>query len=194
MNVWCVGRNYAEHAKELGNDVPAEPLIFLKAGSCVTTGSTIALPAWSEDVHHELEIALQFDSKLNFSAAALALDLTERAAQNRLKAKGQPWTLAKSFRGACPLTASVSVGDVSSLRLWLKVNGELRQDGRATQMIFSPAVLREFVLERFPVEAGDWLLTGTPSGVGPLKRGDRLEAALEDDGARALITAQWTVV
>lgn len=193
MNIWCVGRNYADHAKELGNDVPSEPLIFLKAGRCVTTGEDISLPPWSTDVHHELEIALRFDGALALSAAALALDLTERAAQNRLKAKGQPWTLAKSFRGACPLTPAVPLQNFSDLRLWLKVNGELRQEGHSSHMIFSPETLRAFVVERFPVEKGDWLLTGTPAGVGPLHRGDVLEAALENKGL-SVINARWRIL
>lgn len=192
MNVWCVGRNYAEHAKELGNEVPSEPLIFLKAGSAVVHGAEIVLPAWAEDVHHELEIALRFGTDLRFDATALALDLTERAAQSRLKAKGQPWTLAKSFRGSCPMSAAIPFVP-GPLRLRLDIDGELRQSGSDEQMIFSPEALREFVLARFPVEPGDWLLTGTPAGVGPIRPGQVLDAVLEDGSGRRLLRQSWQV-
>ena len=193
MNFWCVGRNYADHAKELGHAVPSEPMIFLKAGSCLVEGPEIRLPAWPGEIHHELEIALQFSTSLNFAKMALALDLTDRVAQNRLKEKGQPWTLAKSFRGACPLSPAVPFRDPRALHLQLLVNGQIRQDGLGKDMIFDAATLKSFVLERFPVVPGDWLLTGTPAGVGALKPGDRLEASLSEKETRILQT-EWHVV
>lgn len=182
MNIWCVGRNYSEHAQELGNALPEEPLIFLKAGSCRTLGPTIHLPSWSKDVHHELEIAFQFNEDLNFSHVALALDLTERQRQAQLKAKGQPWTLAKSFTGACPMSdpmALASLGGLQGVLNWdfsLEVNGELRQKGRLSEMIFNLETLRIFVKSHFPVQPQDWLLTGTPAGVATLKNKDQLIA------------------
>jgi len=182
MNLWCVGRNYAEHAKELGNDVPKEPLIFLKAGSCITTTETIELPSWTAEVHHELEIAFQFGADLSFSRVALALDLTERKWQNQLKSKGHPWTLAKSFTGACPLSRAVelkSLPDWETLKTWdltLEVNGQIRQKGCGQEMVFDPWALSSYVRSHFPVKPQDWLLTGTPSGVGPLQKDDRLAA------------------
>ncbi|MBO9668419.1 MAG: fumarylacetoacetate hydrolase family protein, partial [Bdellovibrio sp.] len=169
QNIWAIGRNYAEHAKELGNEVPTEPLVFLKAGSCATLASKeIHLPAWAKDVHHEVEIALQFDENLQISAACVALDLTERTKQSQLKAKGQPWTLAKSFTESCPLSAFFPVNDLDELRnigIKLSVNGELRQNGNTEQMIFPYEKLIDFVRHHFPVMPGDLLLTGTPSGV-----------------------------
>src|SRR4051812_4963026 len=97
-NIWGVGRNYAGHAKELGNSVPAQPMIFLKAGSCATVNSTeIYLPSWTEDVHHEVELCLKLSQSLSVIEAAVALDLTERKAQSEAKKSGSPWTLAKSF-------------------------------------------------------------------------------------------------
>lgn len=105
-NIWAVGRNYAEHAKELGNQVPTEPLIFLKAGSCATiSAKDLHLPVDKKnttDVHHEVELALQFDDNLQIAAACVALDLTDRVRQDHLKSKGLPWTFAKSFKEACP--------------------------------------------------------------------------------------------
>lgn len=190
-NIWCVGRNYAEHAKELGNAVPTEPMFFLKAGSAVTTTESLAVPDWVQDPHYELEIAFQFGEDLRFSRVGLALDLTERSLQSQLKSKGHPWTLAKSFQGSCPLSELKPLrASVSEWGLRLRVNGELRQDGKSSQMLFSPELLREFALRHFPVVPGDLLLTGTPPGVGPLTKGDRLEAELSADG-KSVLRVAW---
>ena len=192
QNIWAIGRNYAEHAKELGNEVPSEPLVFLKAGSCATMNSDeIHLPSWAQDVHHEIEIALRFDDNLQIDSACLALDLTERTKQTQLKAKGQPWTLAKSFTEACPLSSFFAIEDLDDLRhvdIQLKVNGQIRQKGNTEQMIFPYEKLIDFVRQHFPVRPGDLLLTGTPSGVGPIQRGDVLEGELVGK-----ITHKWVV-
>ncbi|WP_374035262.1 fumarylacetoacetate hydrolase family protein [Bdellovibrio bacteriovorus] len=181
-NIWAVGRNYAEHAKELGNEVPTEPMIFLKAGSTATLAAKeLVVPAWMKEVHHEVELALQFDENLQIDEACIALDLTDRDKQNQLKSKGHPWTLAKSFKGATPLSAFFPVDDLEELKnleIILKINGETRQMGNTNQMIFSLENLIEFVRQHFPVESGDLLLTGTPAGVGPIRRGDALEAEI----------------
>lgn len=191
-NIWAIGRNYAEHAKELGNEVPTEPLIFLKAGStAVLNSSDFTLPAWATDVHHEVELALLFDDHLKVQKAAVALDLTERTLQAKLKAKGSPWTLAKSFTNSCPLSDFFevkSLQELQNLDLSLKVNGEVRQKGNTSQMIFSLEQQLAYVLQHFPVCPGDVLLTGTPSGVGALKRGDQLVAEVHGK-----IQKQWTV-
>lgn len=182
QNIWAVGRNYAEHAKELGNEVPSKPLIFLKAGSTSTIAAhELHLPSWTSELHHEIELALQFDENLQIDEACIALDLTDREMQNQLKAKGQPWTLAKSFKGACPLSAFFPVNDLedlSNLDLILKVNNETRQKGNTSQMIFKMEDLANFVRHHFPVAPGDLLLTGTPAGVGPLRKGDVLDAEI----------------
>jgi 2-keto-4-pentenoate hydratase/2-oxohepta-3-ene-1,7-dioic acid hydratase in catechol pathway len=191
-NIWAIGRNYAEHAKELGNEVPKEPLIFLKAGSSAVFASELTLPAWSQEVHHEIELALCFDNQFKIQSAALALDLTERHFQNLLKAKGSPWTLAKSFTGACPLSDFFpvkSLDELSALDIRLFINGELRQSGSTSQMIFSLQQQIDYVRAHFPVCAGDLLLTGTPSGVGPIKRGDRLRGELVGK-----MTKEWTIL
>lgn len=191
-NIWAIGRNYADHAKELGNAVPTRPLVFLKAGSSASVNSNeILLPWWTEDVHHEVELALKFGPGLNIVEGAVALDLTERKLQDELKKNGQPWTLAKSFSEACAISASFSIKNLDDYRdrgikLW--VNDELRQDGRTSQMIFSYEQVLDYVLERFPVCPGDYLLTGTPAGVGPLKDGDVVKAQFEGE-----ITHVWKV-
>lgn len=192
-NIWAVGRNYADHARELGNEVPSQPMIFLKAGSSASVnGNEILLPWWTEDVHHEVELALKFGPGLQIIEGAVALDLTERKLQNELKKAGHPWTLAKSFNEACAVSAFFTLknlDDVADRGVQLWVNDELRQDGRTSQMIFGLRTLVDYVLERFPVCPGDLLLTGTPAGVGPLRAGDVVKARIEDE-----ITHVWKVL
>jgi acylpyruvate hydrolase len=192
MNFWCVGRNYAEHAKELGNPLPLAPVIFLKSGSCLVRGDKIFLPQNSDEYHYELEIAFRFDANKNFDCVALALDLTNRTWQDQLKKQGQPWTLAKSFIGACPLSQDIQLTNFGQLKLQLELNQQIRQQGDATQMIFSPEFLRSYILKYLPVEPGDYLLTGTPAGVGALNKGDRLRGILMQN-QQILLEAQWTV-
>lgn len=179
QNIWCIGRNYAEHAHELGNSVPTTPLIFAKAVGCITHMTEVALPAHLEEVHHELELVLRFAAPLNpgtfcFDGVAIGLDLTDRKAQTQLKNQGQPWELAKSFINAAPLSDFLPIqeSDFAQLSLKLQVNGEIRQTGAVSQMIFSAVDIAKYVLARFPVRPGDYLFTGTPAGVGPLRRGD----------------------
>ena len=195
QNVWAVGRNYADHAKELNNPVPEseeDPLIFLKAGSSVVTnGAAFSLPQFSSDIHHECEIAFRFDARFELSQMTLALDLTAREVQAKLKEKQHPWTLAKSFKNSCPLGPLVDVPktlDLQQIAFTFKINGEVRQSGHSGDMIHSVAKLREYVLERFPVVEGDLLLTGTPKGVGLIRSGDLLEAEIP-----GLVTASWRV-
>lgn len=191
-NIWAVGRNFPEHAKEMNSPVPEKPLIFLKAGSSATVGSSeIWLPGWSQEVHFELELALRFDNFLRVKEAALALDLTERIQQAEAKRQGLPWTLAKSFDEACPMSPPFLFSSLETLkkkpyRLW--INDELKQETTAESMIFSLEYLIDYVQDLFPVCGGDFLLTGTPKGVGPLKVGDKVKVQMEGE-----ITHIWTV-
>lgn len=191
-NIWAVGRNYSDHAKELGNQVPSEPLFFLKAGSCASVNSTeIELPYWCEEVHHEVELALKLGSHLQVVEAAVCLDLTERKRQTEAKNKGLPWTLAKSFHNACAVSPFFMVRKLQDLedlpiRLW--VNDQLRQDGRTSQMIFGLEQILEYAKTHFPLCQGDLILTGTPAGVGPILPGDRVKAEIYGE-----ITHQWLV-
>lgn len=191
-NIWAIGRNFKEHAAEMNAPIPDRPLVFLKAGSSATVGSTeIWLPSWTEEVNFELELALRFDNFLRMKEAALALDLTERKQQLHAKNAGQPWTLAKSFDEACPITPPFLFSSLDAIRkkpyrLW--VNDELKQETSADQMIFSLEQCVEHVEEYFPVCGGDFLLTGTPAGVGPLKAGDKVKVQMEGE-----ITHFWTV-
>ncbi|MES2965517.1 MAG: fumarylacetoacetate hydrolase family protein [Bdellovibrionota bacterium] len=193
-NIWAVGRNYGEHAKELGNAVPSSdsaPMIFLKAGSTVVeNGATFPLPSNESEIHYECEIALRFGADLNFDGISIALDLTARQIQDQCKKEGKPWTIAKSFHASCPLGPIVALPsrDLQSLTFSLKVNEDVKQRGDAADMIHPIEKLRRYVLSTFPVCPGDLLLTGTPKGVGPLKSGDRLVAEIDD-----VVRAEWRV-
>jgi 2-keto-4-pentenoate hydratase/2-oxohepta-3-ene-1,7-dioic acid hydratase in catechol pathway len=194
-NIWAVGRNYSAHAKELGNAVQtsdADPMIFLKAGSSmVENGASFALPSFSNEINFEAEIAFRFGKGGQFSGLTIALDLTARDWQTKLKNQGHPWTLAKSFSNSCPLGPMVDLPkglNLDDLRFTLTVNGELRQKGHSRDMVHSPEKLRAYVASRFPVCEGDLLLTGTPEGVGVLAPGDVLRAEIT-----GLVNAAWTV-
>ncbi|HJQ40535.1 MAG TPA: fumarylacetoacetate hydrolase family protein [Thermoanaerobaculia bacterium] len=186
----CVGRNYAEHAKELGNEAPPEPIIFMKPPSALLDpGGTIVRPAASQMVHHEAELAIVIsreaknvkasdwrDYVLGFSCAN---DVTARDLQ---KKDGQ-FTRGKGFDTFCPIGPCIETElDVSNLRVTARVNGETRQDGSTSQMIFSCAFLVEFISAVMTLMPGDVILTGTPAGVGSLHAGDTVEVEIEGIG------------
>ncbi len=181
-NIWAVGRNYKKHAEELGNSVPQTPLIFLKAGSCIQASKdSLVFPEWVKDLHFELEVALQLDASLQPSKIALAIDFTERTLQSQLKEKGHPWTLAKSFSGACTITEWKPLSDLKLLEnvtFELKLNGKTRQKGHTGDMIFDAPTIVSYVKHHFPVCPRDVILTGTPEGVGSVEDSDILEVAL----------------
>ena len=198
-NVWAAGRNYTNHAKEMKVEIPAAPVIFLKSGSSIVSGSLLHLPEWASEIHHEVEFAFWVNEDLNFSHFTLALDLTARDAQNIAKQKGLPWTLAKSFTGACPLGPWVpleAVPNLESLQIELKINNETKQLGDFKDMIFTPAVLLNYIKKHFPVAPYDVILTGTPEGVGPLKSGDKIEAQIRDktqSSQQPILVCHWDV-
>ena len=194
--VVCIGRNYAEHIKELGNQTPDKPVIFIKpASAIVPSGGTIVIPNYSDDCHHEIELAVLIGkSAKNVTAAeapgyvsgyAVALDLTLRDVQSAQKSKGLPWEIAKAFDTSCPISDFVPAGQVTdpqNLQLKLTVSGEVRQDGNTRDMMRSIAELIAAASSYFTLEEGDILLTGTPSGVGRIASGDQLEASIEQVG------------
>jgi 2-keto-4-pentenoate hydratase/2-oxohepta-3-ene-1,7-dioic acid hydratase in catechol pathway len=189
----CVARNYRAHAKELGNDVPAEPMLFFKPpSSLLDPGGAIELPSrdLTSRVDYESEIALVIGARLRRASVeearaaifgvTLAFDVTARDLQ---KKDGQ-WWRAKGFDTFCPVGPVIVTGlDPSALALKAHLNGELKQDGHARDMIFPPAELLAFVSRAMTLEPGDVVLTGTPEGVGPLAPGDALEMSVEEVGA-----------
>ncbi|MDK2778419.1 MAG: fumarylacetoacetate hydrolase family protein [Pseudomonadota bacterium] len=188
----CVGRNYAEHAKELNNPVPSAPILFIKpADAAVALAPSFAIPADQGSVHHELEIAVLIGSRLRAAdehevAAAIAgvglgLDLTLRDVQARLKEKGHPWEVAKAFDGACPLTEFLradKVADWQAIALQLTRNGDRQQQGNSGDMLFPVLPLIAHMSRIFTLNPGDVIMTGTPAGVGPLQSGDELSLQL----------------
>ena len=191
--VVCVGRNYAEHARELNNPVPSEPLLFIKpATSVVPLARGFRLPTGRGAVHYETEIALLIGTPLSgtispadaagaIAGVGLALDLTLRELQDQLKAKGHPWERAKAFDAACPLSPFVRLEQAPALNampLQLMINGELRQQGSSAEMITPIIALLQHIAGVFTLLPGDVVITGTPAGVGVLNPGDELELAI----------------
>jgi 2-keto-4-pentenoate hydratase/2-oxohepta-3-ene-1,7-dioic acid hydratase in catechol pathway len=192
----CIGRNYADHIKELGNEMPERPILFMKPASCVIgEGDQIVIPPYSSDCHHEAELALLIGTggsaipvgeALNHIAGfGVAIDLTLRDVQTEQKKKGLPWEIAKGFDTACPLSAFIpaaSVSDPQDLRITLTVNGEPRQDGSTALMIHRLPELISYISAIFTLEPGDLILTGTPAGVGPIRSGDLVVAEIAQVG------------
>jgi 2-keto-4-pentenoate hydratase/2-oxohepta-3-ene-1,7-dioic acid hydratase in catechol pathway len=193
--VVCVGRNYAEHAKELNNDIPDSPLLFMKPSSSVVSfDDEITIPKGQGDVHHELELAILIGRTLKdannntaleaISGIGLALDLTLRDVQNQLKKKGHSWERAKAFDGACPLSSFLSLDTISNMEnidFCLYKNTICQQQGNSGDMLFSINELIVEITKIFTLNKGDVVLTGTPAGVSRLKNGDELRAVLGKD-------------
>lgn len=190
-NVWCVGRNYREHAAELGNEVPTSPLIFLKASSSIRALAAGPLAHGDEEFHHEAELVLLLGRAIplgglprhellaSVHGLGLGLDLTRRGYQSELKKQGLPWLLSKSFAGAAPVSDFVSEFDLERVEYSLAVNGERRQHARVSDMIFDVPRLLAFLASSHELHAGDLVFTGTPKGVGPMRRGDTFRLAFE---------------
>jgi 2-keto-4-pentenoate hydratase/2-oxohepta-3-ene-1,7-dioic acid hydratase in catechol pathway len=195
--ILAVGRNYADHIVEMGNPPSSPPVIFLKPPSAlVPDGGEIHLPAEAGEVHHEVELVavigrggrqIQADHALDHVMGfAVGLDMTLREVQAAAKKGGEPWSLAKGFDGAAPVspvTPREEVGDGSGLEISLKVNEAVRQHGNTSQMLRSVSELVAFCSRWITLEPGDLIFTGTPSGVGPIASGDVLLAEIERVGS-----------
>ena len=194
MKIICVGRNYVEHIKELNNEQPEDPVIFMKPETAVPLkNEPFFYPEFSQDVHHEVEILVkinrvgknideQFAHKY-YDEIGVGIDFTARDLQSKLKAKGLPWELAKGFNGSAPISGFVPKADfpdLKNLNFHLDVNGETRQRGNTSLMLFQIDYLISFVSRFFLLQQGDILFTGTPKGVGPVQIGDKLTAFIED--------------
>jgi 5-carboxymethyl-2-hydroxymuconate isomerase len=192
----CVGQNYKKHIEELKSTKSRDPLIFMKPSTSILhKGDSITLPDFSEEVHHETELALLIGKVAKnipegkwteyVEGVGIALDLTLRDVQNEAKKNGHPWTICKGFDGACPLstfTPLQKIRDIQNLRIQLYVNNDLRQDGFSGDMIWTVNELLVFISKIFTLERGDLILTGTPEGVGKLKSGDQLRATISEVG------------
>ena len=194
MKIICIGLNYRQHAAELGWSLPSEPVVFLKPDSALLKNNKpFFLPGFSDNIHYEVEVVIKI-SKLGKSIAAryahryfdevtLGIDITARDIQSRNSAAGYPWELSKGFDGAAPVGTFIPVStirDINSLDFRLDINSVTVQKSNTSDLIFSISEIIEYVSTFFTLKTGDLIFTGTPSGVGQLKRNDNLVAYLED--------------
>ena len=195
MKIIAIGRNYAEHAKELNNPVPTTPVIFMKPETALLKeNKPFYHPDFSEDVHHEIELVLKISKEGKhvsekfasgyYEEIGLGIDFTARDIQSRHKEKGLPWELAKAFDGSAPVSSFVpktKFESVYELDLRLDINGETRQHGNTRDLLFSFESIIAFVSQYITLKKGDLIFTGTPAGVSKVKIGDRLEGYLQDE-------------
>ncbi len=199
MKIFCVGRNYAKHAKELNNEVPTTPLIFMKPKTALLpNGLTFYYPEFSNDVHYEGEIVIRISKSIKslepsrvkdfIDGVSVGIDFTARDIQAKCKEKGHPWELAKSFDFSAAIGDFVEMDleEISKSEIKVLKNGEQVQHGSALDMIFDIPTLVSFISHRFTLHRGDLIYTGTPAGVGPIARGDVFEIYLNDK--RLLVT------
>jgi acylpyruvate hydrolase len=195
MKIIAIGRNYAEHAKELNNPVPTVPVIFMKPDTAILKDNKpFYHPDFSEDIHHEIEIVLKVSKEGKhigekfassyYEEIGLGIDFTARDIQNRHKEKGLPWELAKAFDGSAPISAFVpktKFANIYDINFKLDVSGETRQEGNTGNLLFSFESIIAFVSKYVTLKKGDLIFTGTPAGVSKVKVGDRLEGYLEGE-------------
>ena len=200
--ILCIGRNYAEHAREMNSPVPDRPVVFIKPTTALLANEgIIERPSYSKEMHHEVELVLVIakegknilapNAAEHIGGFGVGLDMTLRDLQSRAKQDGLPWALAKGFDTSAPISSFAppwAVKDPLSMRIELKVNGEIRQIGMVRDMIFPLLTLIEKCSECFTLEEGDLVYTGTPAGVGSVRSGDTLESALYD-GDGTLLTS-----
>ncbi len=194
--IFCVGRNYAEHAREMGHDPDRDPpFFFTKPPDALVTDGTFPYPPQSQNVHHELELVVALaeggseiapDRALDhIFGYAVGLDMTRRDRQEEARKMGRPWDTAKAFDHSAPCSAiapASAVGHPATGKVQLEVDGELRQDGDLAQMIWKTPEVIAYLSGLFTLVPGDLIFTGTPKGVGPVQRGDRLEGRIEGVG------------
>lgn len=195
MKIIAIGRNYAEHIKELNNERPDEPVIFTKPETAILKdGESFYYPDFSQDIHHEVEIIVKI-SKMGknieekfahkyYDEIGIGIDFTARDIQSKLKAKGLPWDLAKGFNGSAPISDFVpksKFADLTNLNFHLDVNGESRQVGNTSMMLYPIDTIISFISRYFTLKTGDIIFTGTPAGVASVKVGDTLSCFIEGE-------------
>lgn len=195
MKIICIGRNYAEHAKELKNEIPKEPVWFMKPDTALLKdGEPFYYPDFTKDLHHEIEIVIkinrvgkhideQFAHKY-YDEIGLGIDFTARDLQTLCKEKGLPWERAKAFDGSAPIGKFIKkeqLGNLSNIAFELKINGESRQVGSTKDLLFSFDKVIAYVSQFVTLKVGDLIFTGTPEGVGSVKIGDKLQGYMKGD-------------
>jgi len=188
MKIICIGRNYAAHIEELKNEKPGQPVVFLKPDTALLKGGApFFYPDFSTNIHHEIELVLKISKEGKyiqpqfahryFDEIGLGIDFTARDLQDQCKAKGLPWEIAKAFNGSAPIGDFKSVTEFSDLKnidFHLEINGEVKQKGNTSLMLFDFATIISYVSQFFTLKKGDLIYTGTPAGVGPVQTGDQL--------------------
>ena len=188
MKIICIGRNYAAHIEELKNEKPGQPVVFLKPDTALIKGEApFYYPDFSTNIHHEIELVLKISKEGKyiqpqfahryFEEIGLGIDFTARDLQDQCKAKGLPWEIAKAFNGSAPIGNFKSVSEFSDLKnidFHLEINGEVKQKGNTSLMLFDFATIISYVSQFFTLKKGDLIYTGTPAGVGPVHTGDQL--------------------
>jgi len=191
MKIICIGRNYVDHAKELNNPVPAEPVFFMKPDTALLKDNEpFYLPEFSNDIHHEIELVVKISkagkhiqqefAKNYYEQVTVGIDFTARDVQQQCKEKGLPWEKAKAFDGSAPVGKFIEVDttQINGLAFHLEINGETKQQGNTSNMLFSVDAIIAYVSKFVTLKTGDLIFTGTPAGVGPVKIGDKLRAYL----------------
>jgi 2-keto-4-pentenoate hydratase/2-oxohepta-3-ene-1,7-dioic acid hydratase in catechol pathway len=201
MKIICVGRNYAKHAAELKNEIPTEPVLFMKAKNAVLPGNQdFYYPSFTQNLHYECELVLRickngkhiqpkFASKY-YDQITVGIDFTARDIQDKQKAKGLPWEIAKAFDHSAIIGKMVPLDSIHTddgIAFSLKKNGQLVQEGNTQDLLFSFDALIAYISQYFTLNVGDYIFTGTPEGVGPVQIGDRLEGFL---GTQSLFDCQ----
>ncbi|MDE5419004.1 fumarylacetoacetate hydrolase family protein [Labilibaculum sp. DW002] len=195
MKILAIGRNYVDHAKELNNPVPKEPVVFSMPDSALLkSNNDFYYPDFSKDIHHEVEVVVKINrvgknipiefAHRYYEELALGIDFTARDIQAECKKKGLPWEKAKAFDGAAPISKFINKDqfkDVNQMDFHLDINGKRVQTGNTSNMIFSIDYLISYLSKYFTLKIGDLIYTGTPEGVGPVKIGDHLEGELEGE-------------
>jgi len=195
MKIIAIGRNYIDHAKELNNPVPESPVFFLKPETAVINNNKpFFYPDFSTDIHFETEIVFRINkvgknieerfAHRYYDEIGIGIDFTARDLQNKCKAKGLPWEIAKAFDNSAPLGGFISKDkfkDLNNINFSLDINGEIVQTGNTGDMIFKIDYLISYLSQFFTLKMGDLIFTGTPAGVGPVKIGDRLKASIEGE-------------
>jgi 2-keto-4-pentenoate hydratase/2-oxohepta-3-ene-1,7-dioic acid hydratase in catechol pathway len=194
MKILAVGRNYAKHIEELQNERPSEPVVFFKPDTAlIKNNAPFYYPEYSQDIHHEVELVVRISREGKFiqekyahkyyDSIGLGIDFTARDLQSKAKDKGLPWALAKGFNGSAPVSKFISkenFEDLQNIGFRLEVNGEVRQEGNSSLMLFPIDYIISYLSTYFTLKTGDLVFTGTPEGVAAVKRGDRLTGYIEN--------------
>tara|TARA_B100001287_G_scaffold260226_1_gene248115 strand:- start:11419 stop:12024 length:606 start_codon:yes stop_codon:yes gene_type:complete len=192
MKIICIGRNYSAHAKEMGSSVPKEPIFFLKPDSAILPKrNPFYIPDFSQEIHYEIELVIKIKklgksinleyAKDYYSDIGLGIDFTARDLQENCKKLGRPWEIAKAFDQSAVISEKfININSLEDINFSLKKNGEIVQSSNIMKMIFSPDQIIHYVSKFMTLKIGDLIFTGTPSGVGPIKIGDKLEGFINE--------------